>query len=73
MTHTPNPKFKVLSITLYDVEYEDGHKRANYLTTINKTKLVEDIEDYRRLLALKYSRDLNKTIEVELTYHNLTQ
>ena len=72
MTNTQNPKFKVLSITLYDVEYEDGHKRANYLTTINKTKLVESIEDYRRLLALKYSRDLNKTIEVELTYHNLS-
>ena len=52
-TMTQTPKFKVLSITLYDVEVEDGHKQTTYLTTVNKVKLVEDIEAYRRLLALK--------------------
>lgn len=73
MTHTHNPQFRVTQVILFEVTYLDeirtpDRKRLEKLSIIKRNKLVNSIEEYKRLQELKYSRDLAKEIEVNVVF-----
>jgi len=74
MTHTKEPKYLVTGIKLYEISSPEGvirtaaNKTVKELSAVNRNKIVDDIEQYRRLQQLKYSRDLGCEIEVDVFY-----
>ena len=71
MTHEPEPRFHVTQVRIFAVLTEDGSKKAEFITEVKRDKKVADLEQYRRMQELKYSRDLNKQIEIQLNYKSL--